>query len=60
MARCFAFFTPFHLSLTFFRPEVPFKSDFTFEIFQIFAATELNKSRILLNNLIAMVTLKII
>ena len=26
MARCFAFFTLFHLSLTFFRPEVPFKS----------------------------------
>ena len=24
MARCFAFFTLFHLSLTFFRPEVPF------------------------------------
>ena len=26
MAHCFAFFTLFHLSLTFFRPEVPFKS----------------------------------
>ena len=25
MARSFAFFTLFHLSLTFFRPEVPFK-----------------------------------
>ena len=25
MARFFAFFTLFHLSLTFFRPEVPFK-----------------------------------
>ena len=25
MARLFAFFTLFHLSLTFFRPEVPFK-----------------------------------
>ena len=25
MARFFEFFTVFHLSLTFFRPEVPFK-----------------------------------
>ena len=27
MARFFAFSTLFHLSLTFFRPEVPFKED---------------------------------
>ena len=26
MARFFAFFTLFHLSLTFFRPEVPFNA----------------------------------
>ena len=32
-ARCFAFFTLFHLSLTFFRPEVPFK-DFKFDLFK--------------------------
>ena len=28
MVCCFAFFTLFHLSLTFFRPEVPFKGLF--------------------------------
>ena len=31
MARFFAFFTLFHLSLTFFRPEVPFKTFMDFK-----------------------------
>ena len=34
MARFFAFFMLFHLSLTFFRPEVPFKDAKTEEFFK--------------------------
>ena len=41
----FSFFTLFHLSLTFFRPEVPFKQNINLDV-DLFASTSISMSDI--------------